>query len=716
MQGEDVLDGATIGVIHIPNIRHVLEKFDAALTLAKSSSVLENTTLLKFVFESFESPTTDEIDMLTLHIRRELGKCTHTVPSRNAIKLKLESFLSQDKIWDGYNFVGEEDGKLFVWHKNKKMFISNFILHPKNAIIVQGAGGKKYHEFEVQVEGRTRVSKLLLTSDHFNTLPALQEQLKLQSPEMSLRINGCNNYMNDLGYKYIDLPQWGEEKQGTSLLGLEVLQDGNKYFCSPNTIYGLDGKESKDIVAMGNEEANQQEVQNWSNLSYDETEWRQISKIFLENILHINDFSEMVLLVGWMGAIPHDYVVRKVAKLSYFPHCQIVGEPGAGKSTIMTLIKQYMGHNDSAPRAFPSAFEIGKLLNSSYTIPVVLDEYGKRWDMKRVDNINAILVESFTRSYYSKGTANQSSIYYKHKNPLMFGGQVPAKDKALAERVVDIRLKKAFHRTVQGRKSHNHLEILKNQKDKNFWVGYNLWCARHSNDVVLKVLRLYMQESSKHIKDERVSSIYAIVMLGLHYLKKLSNELGVDMGITDSDILEIPSLLGNSNKIETLEDTNTLREMLRGLAQLGIQYGNNSSQYGQLFGDGKAVMRTTPKTDVTDPGTYGKNKAMACIYGNELLLIKVSDVINSLNQGINKNNMYDESEVMTFIQADFEMSLERCREGSIEERSDNLILAPKTYRNKYGNYTAVCWEKLISEFPEFTQILPLNKQKDHPNN
>jgi len=688
-------------VVNITNVKSVITRFDAALVLASGLDALEDPALMRRIFDGLSSPTPDEMNTLTDHFRRELGKYIKNVPARSHIERIVNDHLKVDQIWSGYTYIGEENGSLYVLDKKEKRSISNFTLKAKHAIMVQGKGGEKIHLFEIRVAGSNKVQDILLTSSDFNTIKELQRQLKLQAGNLSPRINGCANYMNDLGYKFIDLPDWGEEKQGTSLLGLEVLEDGKKYFCAPNLIYDLDGKESKDIVAMGNNEANKDEMKNWTNLEYDEKKWANIAKTFLENILHINRKEEMEILLGWAGAIPHDYVVRKESKLNYFPHCQIVGVPGAGKSTIMTLLKQYMGHNDSSPRAFPSPFELSKLLNSSYTIPVVLDEYGKRWKQEMLDSMNRILVECFTRPYYSKGTSTLESVYYKHKNPLMYGGQVGTSEKALMERVVQVTIEKAFQLSAQGAEARKKLDVLQNQKDKNFWVGYNLWCARHTNEEVLLVFNRYRKHSISYISDERIANIYAVVMLGLHYMKKLAVELEVDMNVTDEDILSVPERVSGSSKIEDIEEANPLKEFLSDVAQLGVTRGN-TSYLGTHFGTGKTVAKMMITKPEYESGVYGEKKLPACIYGNDLLLVKIKEMVTTLNKE-NRNNKYSAEEIMTFIDGEFAMS--KANAPDIEKRRTSLVLAPKSYKTRDGNYTAFNWAEIVNRYPEYNGII-----------
>lgn len=692
----------------VATINNIKDRFTAGLSFFNTKEILLNPSYLSQMFTGIKSLTESEISVLSEYMRKKIKTSLREDIPQNTIYKLILGYFSEEHPWHGRTYVGEENGAIYIVERNEKKFISTFVLVPKHTIVVEGKNGNLYGFYDLIISGRKKKHTLMLRTKDFNNIKELQSRISEQIPGSMASINNCNSdVLNSLVHKYFILPEWGKEKIGTSLLGMEVLADGKKYFCTGKEVYNLEGTVSNDIVSMGNEASNREEIKNWTNLSYNADSWPSVVKGFLENALQIADKNEMSLLLGWMGAIPHDYVLRKESKTNYFPHCQVVGEPGAGKSTIMTLMKQYMGHNDSSPRSFPSSFELGKLLNSSYTIPVVLDEYGKRWTPQMTDAVDKILVESFTRPYYSKGTANQDSIYYKFKNAIMYGGQKRTSDKALSERVIDINIQKSFHNTSQGKTAYNHIMNLQKQEDKNFWVGYNLWCAKHPNSEVLGIFNMYREKTRKNIKDKRISDVYAITMLGLHFLKKLSDELGVSFDLSYEEIGKKAEEIGTSTKVGALEESNLLREFLSDVAQLGVQHGNNK-YHGRNFGTGLSVAMQATNKPADESGVYGqRTKNAACVYGNDLLLIKVKEMVDVLNRGM-RQPKYDDTEIMTFIDSEFSSSLSKsCKESNknyIEDRKQNLVLAPNKFRTKYGAYTALNYNVVKEEFPAYEAI------------
>src|SRR5690606_5591355 len=118
--------------------------------------------------------------------------------------------------------------------------------------------------YEVRVLHDSRKHTLMLRAEDFNKLENLQKQVATQLINTAANISGCNLYMKDLLHKYINLADWEYEREGTSLIGLEVINE-QKYFCAPSGIYGLDGSVSDQIMYMGNEQSNVDEVKKLDN-------------------------------------------------------------------------------------------------------------------------------------------------------------------------------------------------------------------------------------------------------------------------------------------------------------------------------------------------------------------------------------------------------------------------------------------------------------------
>lgn len=671
-------------------VRPIVEKLKAvAVHLPDADVVLDDTVLRVAVGNANLNPA--DLDYLAMLILKEVIKPFNTGYNTNIVRSLLNEVLFGSHVWAGRNRVYEKDGIIYV-EKNKKEHIpvSNFILKPEYTVTVME--GHKYHVYSVKVLGDPKEYKLTLRAEHFNKLENLQSEIAKQLMGTSARINGCSSFMNDMGYKYIDIAKFEKNIQGTSLLGLERFDGtGPKYFCTPNGIYSVEtGEICEDIMYMGNEEANMEEIRTLTNLEYDKEKWPKVAKVFLSHIVRINDKTNMMKLVGWMGAIPHDYVIRKVVGTGYFPHCHIIGEPGAGKTTIMTILKQFMGHNDSAPRTFSTPFELSKLLNSSYTIPAVLDEYGKRWDADRMNKINTILVEAFTKSRWSRGMANQNSIYYKYKNPLLFGGQIPTSDHALASRTVIVRFNKSFHETEEGKGAKKHKDMLQKTSDKNFWVGYNIWCAKSDNEKVKNKFTEYRMLCRQIAPDERVADIQATTMLGLYFMKKLSEELGVDVGYTYKDI---EKLYDSDMDMGADDIENPIEQFLQDIATYAKAYGNHHN-LGRWFGQGEAVSMRLETNDTTFK-KYGKgDKYDSCIMGQKLLLVNVEKVCNNIRDF----QKYNARELETFIFSDFARSQKDPLNG------DNLVLAPKSCRIQNARYTVFNWNRVVKLVPEFEEL------------
>lgn len=677
-------------VLTIQGVAAAKHKFDHMFA-ALGTEAFTNDFFLNAILEDIKL-NDREIIIFAHHIRDKLTKEGMNVRKETVEKM-IRTAVGADPVWEGRTKVFERRYQIYIQKSKKEVLaVSNFVLEPKYQIDV--LNGHSYYVYDVKIQGERKKPQIILKASDFNKLDILQSQISKQLMGTKARINGCGNYMESIAYKYIDLPDFGTAKQGTALIGLERLEsNGPKYFCTPNGIYTLDGTKSEDILYMGNEEANTEEINNLTNLEYDSEKWKEISKEFLSRVIYLQEKSFMMLFLGWMGALPHDYVIRKEVPTNFFPHFMIVAEPGSGKTTLATLLKQFMGHNDSAPRTFPTPFETSKLLNSSYTIPVILDEYGKRWDQDRTNKINAILVECFTKARWSRGTANLNSVYFKYKNPLLFMGQIPPTDQALRGRIIQAHMYKSFQYTQAGKKALQMMEELNAIEDKNFWTGYNIWCANHSNSDVKSIFKKYhrIAESTLSLNDNRMIQIYAIVLVGLHFMKKLADELGVDVGYSYTDI---ENMYGSTSNLFGDEKDGLLEQFIQDIASYGIAHGNS---YGKYFGK-KLAVSIREKMDIPPKKStkYGsKDDKESCVYGQKLLLVKVADACNFLTKD---NKKYEFDEIMTFIKGEFTKSMQNPKDPN------NLVLAPNGCKIHNVNYTVFNWDKVIEIAPEFENI------------
>lgn len=667
-------------------------RFATLLSILQDKAEILEEGPMRIITQGVKGLEEKDINDIMMHV----VKCIKGTGLRPKDVEKILRFhLTSDEDWTGFNRVEELNGEMRIYAGNKMGRVANFTMKPKYCVQVHG--DDLYYVYDVRVQNYPEVRTAYFTADDFTDVQKLKDRIKEQLKGTGAYLNLTVGNTADLHHKYVRLADFSNRKFGTSLIGLERLtEDGPKYFCTPNGIYDLDGNKSEDILYMANMHSNIEELRNLTNLEFHGWEqWRKVAKEFLSNVIQINEKNAMMSIVGWIGAIPHDYVIRKVVPIGFFPHCHIVGEPGSGKSTIMTILKQFMGHNDSAPRTFPTPFELSKLLNTSYTIPTVLDEYGKRWDQDRTNKINAILVECFTKSRWSRGSANLSSTHFKYKNPVLMGGQVPTNDQALSTRMVAVNLYKSFHNTSQGKKAQAALLRLQKMEDKNFWVGYCLWAAKHTNEEVEKKFKEYRKISRKHLNDNRIADIQTVVMLGLYYMKKLADELGADIGYTyEEEIEQMPEIYAAKLGLELSEDNSPLYEFLQDVAAYASTVGN-SHIHGRYFGKGLAVCEYQPPNE--GAGEYGRTaRYPAAIYGRECILMKVNVMVNRLNAA-NKTN-YNEREIMTFIDSEFQKTLN-------DPMSPNsLVLAPRQFKSRYGMYTVFSKQRLVELFPEYANI------------
>lgn len=152
-------------------------------------------------------------------------------------------------------------------------------------------------------------------------------------------------------------------------------------------------------------------------------------------ITSINQSGVTLPVLGWFFASPFKPALLDAGVR--FPHLNIFGTRGSGKSSFIKLMLRMMGVSD--PRSFDAGttpFVLLSLLGSTNAVPLSLTEF-------RLDNsqrLARMLLISYDSGRDARGNADQTTTEYPMTAPLVIDGEDGIADPATKERTIMVRL------------------------------------------------------------------------------------------------------------------------------------------------------------------------------------------------------------------------------------------------------------------------------------
>jgi len=702
------------------NVRKVTERFDTLLEMGEPSGIL-STQMLQLMLKDITLEDV-EYSTLTSWVSNKL-KSLGVVKTTLDVEFALRRQQTFDLDWEGMgDVVFESNGRIMVnktytqgrQQKNRSEYITNFILVPKYLTRVDKVDlQERYYTYTLIVDNNiSDPYTLRLTSDAFDSMDSFREQLKKQVGHSGATIHDAKNHMKGLHHLYVTLANFQEEKKGTTILGYERLgtkhndhNDGDKFFCTPTgEVYDLKGEISDKYEYVGkySRQIDRSEVDQYTHLTYEKKKWeKEVMPFVLKNIMKLHTKENMLLILGWLGCIPHEFNVRKVNAI--LPILHLAGKQGAGKSTIIEVLHQYLGKDSETLGFYATPAATRKMLTNGYTMITTLDEYGGSekahgWDKKTYEQMHTLMkkvVRKGTHKLLGGGDGGQENNDYKLRNCVISFGQNFIQDTSIATRSLQLYIYESFQQSDRGKTAKRTLSKFSEFEDKNFWTGFCLWNMRQPDVRVKKVLKKMLRavELSHPKMKSRQKSVASTVMTGLYYVLKMAKEHDLvthkhnAIGFSYSDIFQVPEIMQNIVDIANggEEDSDILTDFLKDLGGYAQSQGN---MHGNYFGDGYAVREFTPTSNL--PGKYGNNKE-AAVFGQECIAINMDTMVTAVNSYI-KSNKYSVKDLTPIIRSHFE--------DSCNTNGDGLVLAPNGYNIKHkgavSKYTLFSKEKFVS--------------------
>lgn len=656
----------------------------------------------------------------------------------------IEQFKENSTVQDIYNalfhifenaWVGYEDVKVYekngaYWiqeikangKQGKEIEVTNFKLKPVSKITVKNQDiSKVYNEFVLNPsDPKKKPVTVFLNTDNFNTVKNFQDAISQQAGIVEPRTFVPQSHMRGLSYKLTDL-DWRHVKyavkKGTTVLGYERFEnDNNKYFCTPDgRVFKQDGTVAKDVVFVHPkirlEDDDESSTDIYGNMEYDPAKWPEILRFVASNFINLNKRDVMLKIGGFFFSTIHEYNIRKV--INEFPIFHVAGQPGSGKTLTVGSLAPFFGHASHTINNYPpNTPALSKMLTVSYTIPLILDEYGggnlgDGWDSDKMKRVHAIMKNVYIKGIERKlgrGEGGQGQFRYKMRNPLLSLGQRFIQADSVTDRTIQVIIDGSIKGTPEGDLAKQTADAFRNFTDKNFLVGYSLWSMRVDDKTVQNAVRHYLKENERRKKthmlriSERQMSMLSAIQTGLHFFLELCKEYKLEdvVGYTREDIYELVLTQSKFNEdIATKASKNPLEHFIQDFA---THIRTKSHQAAGIYGVGQIVMTGQRQgTAATEPGKFGARvlNDEACVYGHPFVAVKLDQLITELNRSLhNSKEVHTYSNIQPYLYSSFERAK--------KFQGDDLVLAPQGFKLNFvvgnnkstGRYTILNMKKL----------------------
>jgi len=291
--------------------------------------------------------------------------------------------------------------------------------------------------------------------------------------------------------------------QTTPKMGIHIGQSGECHLVTPEGTYLCDGTLIPKLADSGLRYApHMHDVQPNPKLfpdmrkrrvEMDQTKWARYAQLL--SVAHLPEV--IAPLISWFSMLPLTVHVKKAE--GKYPLLQILAEPGAGKSTLASLLTRgFGGPIEGEVINEKPKFSLGQLLSGSTTFGMWFDEYkpseGER--RSRVGSQREVLRGVFnTTSDYRAGTGAfdiEAPVIISGEERLW--GEGATRDQGLAERTVIVSLgpdslDRAKNPALAGHIMSIGAEILAlDIEHSGMWIAFQTWCVGKFKDEVPKLL------------------------------------------------------------------------------------------------------------------------------------------------------------------------------------------------------------------------------------
>lgn len=313
-------------------------------------------------------------------------------------------------------------------------------------------------------------------------------------------------------------------------------------------------------------------------------------------LLNYNSLKITSTILGYTAGL---FLKGRLEKLSIpYNHLIIEGQSGSGKSqTIRSVIMPMLCIKDNPLNAGECTnFALNRSVSSSNFVPLVIDEYkASRIGRFRADAISSLMRNSYDNNRVVKGSIGlNKNREFKSRASIILCGETGVEETANVERS----LRLIFDTGQHNEKRREEFELIKFHTNLLNKLGRSLLnggMKMKDDDIALLHKAIYDKLSSKNLENERVRNSITNCILGIALVKKVFEELGLDMedsvGVSMKDIiLNIKAaaeedLLNNSFKSKGAIDASleTINRMaVNNELEKGVDFDTNYDSEGDF--------------------------------------------------------------------------------------------------------------------------------------
>jgi len=179
-------------------------------------------------------------------------------------------------------------------------------------------------------------------------------------------------------------------------------------------------------------------------VSYDECDDSHFATLqgLAKTLLELNESDVTIPIIGWFhGAFAKRWWLNH-PNLRHFPHLNISGSRGSGKSTLTEILWQVFGWTgDALMNCSASRFALLRMFSSTNSFPIVLDEYKpSNMPKDRIANLREFMRQSYGGAIDQRGRPDQSIVEYHLTAPICLAGELSfyLSEAAAIERVIPV--------------------------------------------------------------------------------------------------------------------------------------------------------------------------------------------------------------------------------------------------------------------------------------
>jgi len=305
--------------------------------------------------------------------------------------------------------------------------ISSFLIKPKSRMWIDDY--EAVSTDLVTAEGKTYAT--IFERQHFNDLSAFMSRLPSidlvwqgKLPEVQAVMGIVNSY---------EVPV----QKGTRQIGWHLRNSGELVWVSKDINFAKDGfLDPPEVLYCPY--PGEMAIEN--SISFKETNdasFQQQCTLAKELVL-VNEPNAILPIIGWFFAVPFKSHFLNHPNYHHFPHLNVWGTRGSGKTETVKLLWRMLGYTgQEIPSASQTRFALLRMFTSTNSYPICLDEY-KPYDMKSgsPEAVGHFMRLAYDGKVDARGRPDQSLVSYRLIAPACLIGESPLEETAILERII----------------------------------------------------------------------------------------------------------------------------------------------------------------------------------------------------------------------------------------------------------------------------------------